>query len=162
MSNWVVHDGLLYGGSSQEDGKIFQLEVKSVYNDSGSAIDSYFWTKQIGGEGDLESFIKDFRELFVWRSLEGEFNMNVRWRFDGDTTVGAVKTLSLSTAGAKFGSAIWGTAIWGATSSDKESRIPIGRSRGRRIQVRFDNQNTADQNFNVHRLEIGMNIRRPR
>lgn len=157
------HDGVLYWGDSSETGFVRRFNSGS-YSDSGSAINSYFWTKDIGGQddGDLDSYFKDLRELYVWHAKLGDYNMSVRYRVDGDSGSGTAYNVDLSEGGSLWGSMIWGVDAWGGNRTDFEERIVIGRVLGKRFQVRFDNQNTAGQGFKVYRLEVGMNLRRRR
>lgn len=158
-----VHEGFLYAGTSQGTGKIIQLEVEQ-FSDSGTAINSYFWTKEIGGqdEGELDSYVKDLRELYVWHARLGDYFMNVRYRVDGDSSDGSAFQIDLDPRGSLWGTMVWGLDPWGGARTDFEARISIGRVIGKRFQIRFDNQNTVSQAFKVHRLELGMNLRRPR
>lgn len=163
LNTFAVHNGLLYGGGSAATGQLYQLET-STYNDSGVAINSYFWTKEIGGEdeGELDSYIKDFRQVYIWHGRVGNYNMNVRYRLDGDTGNGLAATINLNATTSNWGTMIWGVNSWGGTRSDFENRIPLSRLLGKRIQFRFDNQNAVNQSFKVHRLELDMNLRRKR
>lgn len=157
------HNGAFYSGDSTSTGFVRALN-QATYADSGTAINSYFWTKQIGGEedGSLDGYIKDLRELYVWRGMLGAYNMNVRYRVDGDSGAGTAFQVDLTQSSSLWGTAIWGTSIWGGARDEFEIRIPIGRVQGRRFQIGFDNQNALNQGFKVHRAELGMNLRRPR
>lgn len=158
-----THNGNLLCGDSTATGFVRTFNA-GAYSDSGVAINSYFWTKEIGGEedGSLDGYIKDLREVYVWHAKLGNYNMNVRYRVDGDTGDGTPYTINLNGTGSTWGSMIWGVGPWGGTRTDFETRINIGRVIGRRFQIRFDNQNTVSQAFKVHRLELGMNLRRRR
>lgn len=155
-------NGHFYAGSSNTDGKIFELNQIGVYSDTGSAIDSYYWTKEVGGEteGQLDSYIKDFRRLSVWHAKLGNYNMNIKWRIDGDAGSGYGTTINLASITSLWGTLIWGSGVWGAGSTENEEAVPLGRLIGKRIQVRFDNQNTVNQGFKVYRLFVDMNLRR--
>lgn len=159
-----ISNGNLHAGDSDATGIVRQLELTNIYNDSGSAINSYFWTKETGGEDDtsLDGYIKDLRELYLWYGNLGNYNMNVRYRVDGDTSLGTSYPVNLSVLGSTWGSMVYGVDPWGGSRSSLETRIVIGRAVGRKFQFRFDNQNTANQGFKVNRMEIGMNLRRRR
>lgn len=159
----TVHNGLLYGGSSTETGLIYQLEAGTT-SDSGSAIDSYFWTKKIGGNdgSSLDGFVKDFREIFLWYQKTGTGFMNVKWRLDGSTSSGTGNILNLINTDSFWDVLLWDMGVWDGTVDDVVSRLPIGKTLGKTIQFRFDNQNTVGQKFKVHRMELGMNLRRHR
>lgn len=163
VNQLFIHDGSLYGTSSQTDGKIIKFEA-GAYTDQGSAINSYFWTKEIGGEndGELDSYKKDLREIYVWVERLGTYNMNVRYRVDGESGSGRAFPIRLNPEGSLWGTMIWGSGKWGGPKRDSETRLSIGRLLGNRFQLGFDNQNTASQAFKVHRLEVGMNLRRRR
>lgn len=156
------HAGHFFSGDSSATGFVRRLETSS-YNDSGSAIESYFWTKEIGGEkeGTLDSYVKDLRELYIWHSQLGNYFMNVRVRADGDTSDGIAYPVNLSSGSELWGSMVWGVDPWGGTRSDIESRLVMGYL-GKRFQVGFTNQSTVTQGFKVHRVELGFNIRRRR
>jgi hypothetical protein len=162
-SVFATHNGLFYAGGSQPTGFVYQLNSGS-FSDSGVAINSYFWTKEIGGEddGSLDSYIKDFRELYIWHSKPGDYFMTVRVRTDGSTGAGTASNIDLSGASGLWGALVWGSGLWGSSRTDFETRIPIGKLLGKRLQIRFDNQNTVGQSFKVHRVELGMNLRRRR
>ncbi len=158
---FFTHNGTFYFGDATATGFVRYFNA-GAYSDSGSAINSYFWTKEIGGEddGSLDSYVKGMRELYIWREMLGNYNMNVRVRVDGDSSLGLSFPISLYSAGYTWGTMIWGVDPWGTVRTDEEIRISIGRTIGRRFQLRFDNQNTVNQAFKVHRIEAGFNIRR--
>lgn len=155
-------NGHFYAGSSDTDGYVRELNQLNAYNDSGAAIDSYFWSKEVGGEteGELDSYVKDFRRLSVWHAKLGTYNMNVKWRIDGDASSGYGTTINLSASTSLWGTMIWGSGVWGAGQREAEEPVSLGQLIGKRIQVRFDNQNTANQGFKIYRLFIDMNLRR--
>lgn len=157
------HNGQFFAGDSTSTGFVRSLN-QDAYADSGAAIDSYFWTKSVGGEDDgtLDSYVKDLREIYVWRALLGNYNMNVSYRVDGDAGSGTSFPINLATGSSLWGTAVFGSAFWSGDRDDAEVRIPIGRVQGKRFQVGFDNQNTINQGFRVHRAELGMNMRRYR
>jgi len=160
-SQFISHSGNFYAGTSNITGFVHKL-LTTTYNDAGAAINSYWFSKQLGGdELDLESFKKDFRELYVWHEKLGDYNMNVRYRIDGDLGAGDVFTINLNPLPSVWGTMIWGVGIWSANVDDKEERFRVGRTKGHRIQLRFDNQNTVNQGFKVHQFKIGMNVRGP-
>jgi hypothetical protein len=159
---FFMHNGLFFFGDSSDTGFVRRVNAGS-YDDDGVAIDSYFWTKQIGGQNDggLDSWVKDLRNLYVWHAKVGNFNMNVRVRADGDSSDGTAYVVDLNQGSALWGSMIWGVDPWGGIRDDFETRIPTNFL-GKRFQVRFDNQNVAGQYFKVHRLELEFNLRRRR
>lgn len=123
---FFTHSGNFYSGDSGATGFV-RVFNQTTYGDSGSAINSYFWTKEVGGEkdGSLDSYVKDLRELYVWREMLGNYNMNVRVRVDGDSSNGLAFPISMYSAGNTWGSMIWGVDYWGGNRTDQEARIPI-------------------------------------
>lgn len=175
--SWAPWDGIhakclfvsgsnLFAGDSDATGILRALEQQGIYNDSGSAINSYFWTKEIAGDDEnsqtLDGYIKDLREIYIWYGRLGNYNMNLRYRVDGDSSNGQAYPINLKQGGSNWASMVYGVDPWGGTRTDSETRIPIGRQVGRKFQFRFDNQNTVNQGFKVNRIEVGMNLRRRR
>lgn len=158
----TVHNGLLYAGSSTANGTVYQLENTGVYSDSGVAINSYWWSKEYGGEAEIDSWIKDFRWINIWYELLGAWNMNVKYRGDGDMGSGDTIVVNLTPGGSLWGTMIWGVDDWGGGRSDTETQHSLGLKNGRRIQIRFDNQNAVGQAFKVHALKVLSNLRRQR
>jgi hypothetical protein len=160
-------NGYLYAGSSLGDGRILQLEAANTYSDCDDGINSYWWSKQYGGEPAVESWIKDWRKLNIWYYLTGDFDMNVRYRVAGESTYNS-QIVYLSP-----GSGTWpitfGTTIWTGAFSDDETQLTLGNTSARRIQIGFDNQYNAantsanvGQHFTVHSCKMLMNLRRQR
>lgn len=153
-------NNLLYGISSASDGKIIQFNNGSFTDATGAAIDSYFWTKEIGGDGDLETWIKDFRFSIPWVELLGTYNMQVCVKIDGNEGDGVCYPVDLTPTGSLWNFATWDIDEWGPGSSRRELNLPIGPLLGKRIQTGFNNENTAGQGFEVHSLKTVMNFRR--
>lgn len=162
LNTLVVHEGALYGGASAATGKLFQLEKVSQYNDSGTAINSYYFTKEYGGEDQIESWVKDFRWLKLWYERLGAWIMNVRYRSDGDSGSGDLIEIDLTPGGSLWGTMVWGTDTWGSGRTDVETDHSLGTKLGRRIQLKFDNGNVAGRAFKVHRMRMLMNLRAER
>lgn len=161
VNTLVEFNGGLYAGTSEATGEIFELE-DGTYNDRGSAINSYWWSKELGGNTNLQRWIKDWRFLTLWYELVGAWPMNLRYRADGDMSDGDVINVSLTPGGALWDTAVWGTDTWGGGRKDFESDHSLGTLLGRRVQFRVDNQNTADQYFRVHSLQSRGHLRRQR
>lgn len=159
LNNFAVHSGDLYGGSSQANGFIYKL-FAGAYSDSGTAINAYFWTKELGGEEAIESWIKDFRYVNLWYNREGAWYMNVRYRLDGDTSDGVAIPVDLTPGGSVWNTLVWGSGSWGGTRTNVEAQLDLGGIQGRRLQLRFDNQNTAGQSFKVNAAKLLMILRR--
>lgn len=155
-----THNGTFYGGSSIANGKIVQVVDTTTYADDGAAIDSYWWSKKLGGEERLESWFKDWRKLNIFYALQGNYNMRVRWRVDGDTGVGYSSDIPLNPGGITWGSFTWGTGTWGAAGDDAEALIPVGGILGRRIQIGVTNLATVAQSFKVYKMVALGTLRR--
>jgi hypothetical protein len=54
---------------------------------------------------------------------------------------------------------MWGSGTWGSGASQREAVLTLGQVTGKRIQLRFSNQNTAGQRFKVHGLNLTYNIK---
>jgi hypothetical protein len=157
-AQFTILDGKLYFASSTANGFIYQLESGS-YNDDSSAIDSYYWTKEFSGFDNEVNFHKDFRYANILVEMVGAWSMNVTYRADSDKGDGTTDTISLDGGGSLWGVMEWGTDAWGGGSAQQDVRFLLGTLAGKRLQLKFDNQNTADQNFKVHGMNFTYNIR---
>ena len=170
VRRFLAHsDGNLYGGSSLSDGYMLRLEIPSQYNDCGTAINSYHWTKPLGGSPpdvedigpSFESWIKDFRWFNVWFSRLGAWFMKISYRLDSDQSDGTSQMVDVTPPGAIWGSFVWGDgSVWSGPVGDDEKRLSLGASLGRRIQFKFSNNNTVDTGFRVNSIKLLMNLRR--
>lgn len=156
VAQFTVYDGKLYGGTSDATGYVYQFE-DGTYNDDGAAIDSYFWTKEFAGFSSDTNMHKDFRFANVLVENAGAYYMNVKYRVDSDKGDGNTVTINLDPGGSLWGVAEWGTDVWGGGDNEQEPRLTLAGVSGKRIQFRFDNQNTADQKFRVDGLQISYN-----
>jgi len=161
VNDWTVFGNELYGISSNTDGLIIKFNRAAFTDADGTAINSYWWSKEIGGEPNIESWVKDFRHILPWVEKLGSYFMNMRVRIDGDEGVGDAYQIDLTPSGGLW-SQLWGNFLWGAGSQRQEIEIPVGPRLGKRIQIGFDNQNTVGQGFKVHSFKIRMNLRRQR
>lgn len=178
-----THDGNLYGidniagkpGYTYDDfqssgGFIRQLEKENIFADDNVPINSYFYTKEFGGnsedpnEAPIESFFKDLRDVYIWFKQLGDYQYNFSVRRDGDIGVGQRYRVGMTgDTVAAWGSAHWGVSKWGdGLIGSTTLRLSIGGLMGRRFQFKFDNQNELDQGFHINRLEMDFNIRRRR
>lgn len=93
----------------------------------------------------------------------GNYFMNVLFRTDSDKGTGNSIQISLNSGGTNWGAGvggmIWGTSTWGGGVNQTEARVYLGSTRGKRLQFRFDNQNTVNQRFKVHRSQFKYNVR---
>lgn len=156
-AQFTVYDGKLYYVSSTANGTVYQLETTS-YSDTSTAIDSYFWTKEFSGLPGHENHQKDFRWARLLVELTGAYYMTVNFRVDSDISEGTAVQLDLDPGGTVW-PFVWGTDIWDAGKGQREIRIPLGPARGKRIQFKFSNQNTASQRFKVHAMTFSYNLK---
>ena len=154
----TVYNGNLYFGSSITDGFVHRLN-SGTYSDNGSAINSFFWTKEFSGRNGHQTLEKDFRSVDLLVDKSGEFYMNLTYRVDSDSGDGTTVLVNLSSGATLWNNFNWGSANWGAGAEQEEISVPLGSARGKRIQFKFDNQNIAGQNFKVHGINFTYNIR---
>lgn len=158
FNQFAIYNGSLYGGSSIADGKVHKLE-NGAYSDNGSAIDSYFWTKEFGGQGEDIPYDKDFRFADLLATTPGSWTMDVIYRTDGNDEEGNSTQLDLDPGGTLWGTLLWGTDDWGGGLLRKLFRVYLGTLRGKRVQFKFTNQNTAGQYFEVLGLQFVYNVK---
>jgi hypothetical protein len=152
------YSGNLYYIDGRAQGFVYKMNA-GVYADNGSAINSYYYTKEFGGnEGDF-NYHKDFRFGNILVDLAGTYLMGVTAKVDSDSGAGNAQTINLDPGGSLWGSMIWGQDVWGGGSTQKEFRVDLGTISGKRIQFKFDNQNTANQRFKVHGLNFLSNVK---
>lgn len=154
------YDGTLFAGLVTATGRVIQFNAGQYLDADGSAIDSYFWTKQYGGENGIDTWQKDGRLSSIWYALLGNWFMNLKYRIDGDTGDGTAIQVNLNPGGSLWGTMVLGVDPWGGGASDKETTHSLGATLGKRFQFGFDNQNTANQGFKVHLLKFFANLRR--
>lgn len=157
-AQFTVYDGSLYFGSADAVGRVYKVET-SVYSDDGAAIDSYFWTKEFSGYADEFNFHKDFRFLNMLVDNAGAYYMNLTYRVDSDSGSGDTEQINLDPGSSLWGTMIWGINTWGGGSTQAEKDIGLSPARGKRIQFKFSNQNTAGQRFKVHRASFSYNLK---
>ena len=158
-AQFCVYNGNLYYGSSSANGFIYRLEATSTYSDDGTAINSYFWTKEFSGNPGHENLEKDFRKVKLLIEKTGAYYMNLRFRTNSDSGIGSLKQVSLDPGSTLWGSITWGSGSWGGGSDQEEVSIPLDQARGKRIQFQFSNQNAAGQRFKVHGLNFTYNLK---
>jgi len=148
-AQFVIYAGNLYYGSSTATGFVYKLN-SGVYSDDGTAINSYFWTKEFdGGSEDAEAH-KDFRDARFLVEKAGDYFMTLGWRVDSDSGDGDTAQIDLDPGGSLWGSMVWGRDNWGGGVDQQEIRQPLAGARGQRIQFKFSNQNRVGQMFKVH------------
>lgn len=157
-SQFTVYGGLLYYGSSLSDGFVQQMD-SGIYSDNGSAIDSYFWTKEISGFDKDTLYFKDWRKANLLLDLPGAYFMNITYRVDSDSGMGSTQQVDLDPGGSQWGVMVWGVDAWGGGKTQDERILDLGTTSGKRIQFRFSNQNTAGQRFKVHWMNLVYNVK---
>lgn len=156
-AQFAIYNGNLYYISSTANGRVYQYETPSTYTDDGTAIDSYFWTKEISVSGENTTF-NDFRYVKMLVDQPGDYYMDFIFRVDSDTGDGDTVRVDLDPGGTVWGtSMIWGTSTWGGGTAQDDKKVFLGSKRGERIQFEFTNQNTANQKFKVHGMKFYYN-----
>jgi hypothetical protein len=155
---FTIYSGNLYFGTSASTGYVYMAE-SGLYSDDGSAIDSYFWTKEFGGEKGHFNFQKDFRYAKILNENSGDWFMDVGYRVNSDLGDGNTKQVNLDPGGSLWGTMVWGRDMWGGGTAQAENRIYLDGARGERIQFKFSNQNTVNQAFKVHGLNFMYNLK---
>ncbi len=157
-AQFVEYAGDFYFGDGRALGQVWK-QTTGTYRDDTAAIDSYIWTKEFGGNlGDF-NYHKDFRYANVLVDMAGDYNMNLTARTDSDLGSGNSQAIDLDPGGSLWGSMDWGLDDWGGGTAQKEVRVDLGTLSGKRIQFKFDNQNTINQRFRVHGLNFLSNVK---
>ena len=157
-NDFTIFNDKLYYGCSDECGQVFEMNTDS-YNDNGTAIDSYVWTKEFSGDLAYENWTKDFRWLNLFYELSGDWFMNYLVRLNSDKGGGDTYQLDLDPGGSLYGAMVYGQDPWSAGQQEDEKKISIGSYRGKRIQFKFTNQNVAGQKFKIIGLGLTYNLR---
>lgn len=158
-SQFTTFNGKLYFISSTDPCYVNEYET-STYNDNGSAIDSYLWTKEFTADGGSSvQTHKDFRYVKTIVAKSGDYNMNMNVRVDSDAGEGNVLQIDLNPGGSLWGTFVWGVDMWGGGVEKEDIKVTLGGTRGERIQFRFSNQNTVNQKFEVQGLRFYFNER---
>lgn len=151
----ILDGNLYYADSTANVGHVYKM-LHTVYSDNGAAIDSYIWTKELGGGKSDLNYHKDFREAYILAEQTGAWDMNFDIRIDSDATGYDTIAVDLTPGGSTWGAMTWGVDDWGGGVDQKEHSIPLTQ-KGKRIQFRFTNQNTATQWFKIHGLGFRYN-----
>jgi hypothetical protein len=160
-AQFTIYDGSLYFGSSTDVGYLYKID-ESVYSDDGSAINSYFWTKEFTGTKDEASYQKDFRYSNLLVDLAGAYYMGVAVRTDSDSGDGTNYQIDLDPNASVWGTMVWGRDTWGGGANQQDVRLFLAGARGKRVQYKFSNQNTAGQRFKIHWQNFTYNLKGPR
>lgn len=162
-NDFAIYNNMLYGFSSDTDGRMIEYGQNNFTDADGSGIESYWLSKEIGGDGDIASWVKDFRKLIFWREMLGSYNMRVCIFIDGGgfTGGGTCTNVDLTSPSTKWDAsdAIWDVSEWGPGSERLEFTLPLGKARGKRIQIGFYNTGNPGEGFKVHDFRIRFNYR---
>jgi hypothetical protein len=132
---------------------------QTAYNDSGTAINSYFWTKEFAGQPAHTTWYKDWRFGNLLFGLLGDWLMGFTIRTDSDKGDGTTTDIDCNPGSSTWGSMTWGTDIWDAGRDVKDIKSPLGQFRGKRIQFKFSNKNVVNAGFKIVGLNLTYNLK---
>lgn len=154
---FTVYGGKLYCQSSLADGFVHQMNVTGSYADNGVAINSYLWTKEFSGNSGDDQYQKDFRYANLLYEKAGGYFMSLNFRVDSELGEGNAIAIDLNPGGSLWGSMIFGVDNWGGGQTEGEERLFFGQLRGKRLQLKFSNQNTINQKFKIVGMQFSYN-----
>lgn len=157
-AQFTIWDGSLYYGSSTATGFIYKCE-QNAYSDDGTAINSYYWTKEYSGFEGEYNYNKDFRYGRILVDLPGDYYMGCSYRVNSDSGAGTEQQVDLDPGGSLWGAMVWGVGSWGGGNNQLQTQFFLDGARGKRIQFKFSNLNTAGQRFKVHWLSFAYNLK---
>jgi hypothetical protein len=165
LAQFCVYGDQLYGAASDTSGYVYRLN-QSVYSDGyvsagtpGTAINSYFTTKEFYGLDGHEVWYKDWRFVNMLYELCGAWFMGLTTWVDSDTGAGVVEDINLTPASVLWGGFSWAQGNWEAGRSEFDLKKSLGRFRGKRIKFRFSNKNTIGSKFKVLGLSFKYNLK---
>lgn len=158
VNDFTIFNGVLYGGTSLADGMVYKLNT-TTYNDDGTAINSYSWTKEYSGQPGHENYEKDFRYAQLFYEQSGDWDMSFFYRVNSDSGDGNFQQIDLNPGGSLWGTMVWGRDLWGGGDDQTEKRLYLSPARGKRIQFKFSNQNEVGQKFKVLGLNFVYNLK---
>jgi hypothetical protein len=153
-NQFTIYAGNIYFGTANATGGYVHQYETATYNDDGTAIDSYYWTKEFSGGKNEQNYIKDWRHVNLLYELSGSYYLEMRYRVDSDNGVGNSALIDATPGGSLWGFFIWGVNNWDVGRQEKDLKQFLGQLRGKRIQLKFSNRNTANQKFKI----IGLNF----
>lgn len=160
IQQFALYNGHVYGASSDSTGFVYRLIDTGVYADNGSAINSYWNSKEYCGYEEDMSYTKDFRYMNLLYDNAGPYFMNFLYRVDSDLGTGQAIQIDLTSGASLWGTMVWGVDDWGGGVAQTEAKFYFGDAiRGKRLQIQFNNQNVAGQRFTVHRGQFLYNIK---
>lgn len=155
---FTEYNGNLYAQDAAATGAVHLLN-SSTYSDNGTAINSYYWTKEFSGVPGHEAWTKDFRGLSLMYEKSGDYYMDFGYRVNSDKGDASLKQINLNPGGSLWGLLRWGLDVWGGGSTEGEENLSFGQIRGERIQFKFTNQNKVGQKFKVLGLQFFYNLK---
>lgn len=158
ISCFTIYNNKLYGGDSTATGFVYELDQAGTFSDSGTAINSYFWTKEFEGPMGDKDWQKDYRFANFLIELLGNYLIRFRYRVNSDDSVGNQIEIDTNAGGSNWNGFAWGVGNWGGAKIRENIRLSTVGS-GKRIQFYFDNYNTAGRAFHVVRGNFYYNKR---
>lgn len=158
-AQFTIYDDKIYYADSSDVGSVYEMNT-DTYNDNGAAIDSYYWTKEFPGKPGHENMTKDFRWLHILFELSGDYFMNITRRINSLGGVGDSQQIDLDPGSTLWGTLVFGRDVWSPGGEQDEIKHSLGSLLpAKRIQFKFDNQNTINQKFKIIGLNLDYNIR---
>ena len=148
FSAFTIYSGRLYA-QGVSNGHVYLLDT-DTFSDDGTAIESYQATKEFFGHNEHMENWKNFRFLNFIADTLGAYYMDVNYKTDADAGVGTTKQVYLASGGSIWGTFVWGVDAWGGGSTRKNVTLSFGSLAGKRIELKFSNQNTLNQGFHVY------------
>ena len=156
-NQFTVYNSSLWFGSSAADGYVYQLQ-DGTYTDNGSAIDSFYETKEFDGGSPWRHYEKDFRQANFTVETLGAWDMRISYKIDSDKGAGLSQDYNLSPNGSLWNTMVWGVDTWGGGQTRKDVEVDLVGV-GKRVAFKFSNKNTAGSGFKVVRGNIYYNRR---
>lgn len=153
-----VYNSSLFFGSSAADGFVYQLQDGTYTDDTSTAIDSYFETKDFDGGATYRHYDKDYRQANFTVETLGDWDMRISYRIDSDKGQGDGEDISLNPGGSLWGTMIYGLDTWGGGQTRKDVKLDIA-GEGKRVAFKFSNKNVAGSGFKVVRGNVYYNRR---
>jgi hypothetical protein len=152
----TVYANNIYFGSDSATGFVYKIN-HSTASDDGTAINSYYTTKEFSGLDTDINTTKDFRRFDILFTRVGSYDMSVGYRTDSSSGDFQLQNVDVTASGTLWGTGIWGTSSWSAGFQEGEETIFLPAARGKRIQFKFSNQAVAGQKFKVIRMKYAYN-----
>jgi hypothetical protein len=157
-AQFTVYNGDLYYASADAVGFVYEMN-QTAYNDNGTAIDSYAWSKEFSGRPQHSTYYKDWRFANLLFGLLGDWLMGITIRVDSDEGDGLTYDLDCSPGDSTWGTMVYGQENWDAGSTTDDVKQPLGQFRGKRVQFKFSNKNTVNSGFKVVGLNLTYNLK---